>query len=197
MLGPSVSVDRRWKRIAAACFAAMVAAAGYGNAAPGGKPAVQVAAATPARPATAKPTPAKPAPAPVAAKPTATKPAAPAADPAAKPDEAEPVGEAKAAPAPLLPPAPVSADALVLQYQRVGHELADLQAKRGLGHALDPSADLADTFHAIKLTAALATPDSRINAAAALTELHERIQRWRGVQISRECQDNPLAKDCQ
>ncbi len=170
MLAQSLRVDSRWKRIAAACFAVVVAATGYGNAAPEPKPA-EPARVVPAKPALEKPAPAKPAPA------------------------AEVTATTHVTPPP--PPPPVSADALALQYQRVGHELADLLAKRGVGHALDQCVDLDHEFRTIKIIEALATPESRIAAAATLTELHDRIVRWRGIQIARECMDNPLAKVCQ
>jgi hypothetical protein len=96
-------------------------------------------------------------------------------------------------PRPPVPPTSPTADAVTTQYQRVGHELADLEAKRGADHC----ADLADSFHEIHLADALATAEGRGDATAALTELHDRIVRWRGVQISADCLANPLAQDCQ
>jgi hypothetical protein len=131
--------------------------------------------------------PAQPAPAPVKPAQVKTTPDAPAA---AKSD-------APAVTPKPAPPAPVSADALALQYQRVGHELVELLAKRGPGHALDQCNDLDTEFHTIKINEALATPESRITAAATLTVLHERIVRWQGIQMARACLDNPLAPQCQ
>lgn len=158
-------------------LAVVAGASGYAVAAPTAKAPVQSAPAAPAKPAQVKAAPEKPA--------TVAK-----SDP---PPRAEP--DAPAAKAP--PPAPVSEEALALQYQRVGHELAELLAKRGAGHALDQCLDLDAQFRTIKIGEALATPESRIAAAATLTELHDRILRWQGIQLARECLDNPLAKQCQ
>lgn len=159
---------------------------GYAYAAPDAKPPVQAAPVTPAKPAQVNTTPAKP-----AAEKPATAPAKTAQPAATETTPATPTPTVKAP-----PPAPVSAEALALQYQRVGHELAELLAKRGAGHALDQCNDLDADFHTIKINEALATPESRILAAAALTSLHERIQRWQGIQIARECLNNPLAPQC-
>lgn len=87
--------------------------------------------------------------------------------------------------------APSSVTVLV-EYQRVGHDLIALQDQRGKFDC----GDLLPRFRAIKLDEALATAASRTTAAAALADLATQIERLRGIHIERECLDNPLAPGC-
>ncbi|HEY5950619.1 MAG TPA: hypothetical protein VIV40_34240 [Kofleriaceae bacterium] len=99
-------------------------------------------------------------------------------------------------------PLPVSATALMTQYQRVGRDLMLLRNER-LAEVGVPTedvkvscAELHATFRTIKLEDAVKTPESRLAAAALLTELHDKIERLRRVALTPECLNNPLAKDC-
>lgn len=87
------------------------------------------------------------------------------------------------------PPSPVT---LMVQYQRVGRAILDLQDLRG---AHDCS-DLMPRFRAIKLDQVLATPASRATAAVTLDELAAKVERMRGIRIAKACLDNPLAAEC-
>ncbi len=109
--------------------------------------------------------------------------------------------QVKAAPAPAAPaparaastlPAPLAADELIVEYQRVGHEIVLLQRLRGN----DAVVDLWETLHQIDLDKGLATPDGRANAALTFAELHDLIERRRGVEITKGCQDNVITADC-
>lgn len=100
---------------------------------------------------------------------------------------------AKAA-TPTVTATPTSArDELIVEYQRVGHEVVLLQNLRGR----DAAQELWATLHSIDLDKDLATPDGCATTALTLAELHDRIDRRRGVDISKACQDNPIANDCQ
>jgi len=90
------------------------------------------------------------------------------------------------------PPKPVSADELAIQYQRVGHALLELENHRGI----ELCADLMEEFRSIKLSTALQTPETRIAASAQLTQIALRIERLHGVDVSKACQNSPLAKEC-
>jgi hypothetical protein len=106
--------------------------------------------------------------------------------PAAAPKHAPPPSVA-AAPSPVpkpTPPAPhrpppivrpqkpaVSVDTVATAYQRVGHELAVLEGKRGPA----ATAALWPRFHAIHLDEALATAEARTSAAAKLAEIHAAV----------------------
>ncbi len=125
-----------------------------------------------------------PAPAPI--KVAAVKPAPTKRAPA--PAAATPVAPAHASLA-----APAAADELIVEYQRVGHEIVLLQRLRGT----EAAADLWETLHEIDLDKGLATADGRANAALTFAELHDKIDRRRGVQISKACQDNVITADCQ
>jgi hypothetical protein len=85
-----------------------------------------------------------------------------------------------------------TAISVIVDYQRVGHDLLDLQAQRGLFDC----GDLASRFRAIKLDTALATPASRAAAATTLAEIATKIVRLRGVQVEEACLHNPLAAGC-
>ncbi|MGE5185046.1 MAG: hypothetical protein ACM31C_23420 [Acidobacteriota bacterium] len=97
------------------------------------------------------------------------------------------------APAAASLAAPVAADQLIFEYQRVGHEIVLLQRLRGTGAV----ADLWEALHEIDLDKGLATADGRANAALTFAALHDKIERRRGVQISKACQDNVITADCQ
>lgn len=119
------------------------------------------------------------------AKVTRTK--APVAKPRAKPEKA---------PQPILTPT------LLTQYQRVGRELILLSNDRGAQIGVETAdaktacAELQATFRSIKINDAIATAQSRAETAELLGELHEKIVRLRGVSVTQDCLDNPLAKDC-
>ena len=83
--------------------------------------------------------------------------------------------------------------AVLIAYQRVGHDLLALQEQRGVFDC----GDLMPRFRAIKLDAALATPASRTAAATTLTDLAAQIERYRGIHVEQACLDNPLAAGCQ
>lgn len=106
-----------------------------------------------------------------------------------------------AKPAPIKPLA-IPTNALLVQYQRVGRELLllsnDQRAKIGVetADAKLACAELQELFESIKLDTALKTTESRAEAAAVLADLHAKVQRLRGVELSAECLNNPLAKDC-
>jgi len=89
------------------------------------------------------------------------------------------------------PTAP-TATALMVSYQRIGRELMRLQSFRGT----DCTLDLWPTFRSIKLDTALATPESRTQTAATLSEIATRIERKRGITLRQECLTNPLASEC-
>ena len=149
------------------------------QAAPKAKDAPKPAPAPAAPPAPAPKAPPAPAPAPA---PKADDPAAPAAT-----DEATP----PPAPAPL-PLKPVSVEELIVQYQRVGHELAELENRRGL----ELCATLRDEFRAIKISVAIQTAEARAQTGSQLTQMSLRIVRLHGIEITKACMNNPLAKEC-
>lgn len=93
---------------------------------------------------------------------------------------------------PRAPKAP-TAIAIVVDYQRVGHDLLELQDQRGV---LD-CGDLMPRFRAIKLEQAVATQATRIATAATLAEIATKIERLRGIKVHAACLDNPLAAGCQ
>lgn len=82
---------------------------------------------------------------------------------------------------------------LVVEYQRVGHELVLLQNHRGRDAAKDLWLDL----HTIDLDKGLMTPEGRANAALTLAEIHDKVERRHGVEISKACQHNPIAAGCE
>lgn len=146
-----------------------------------------------------------PAPAPKATTPApAAKPAAPAApaakkddavkaDDAAMTDDADKTEDAPATPAPAaLPLKPASVDEVIMLYQRVGHGLAELENHRGL----ELCATLRDEFRAIKLSLAIQTAEARAQTAWQLAQMQVRIERLHGVEISKACQNSPLAPEC-
>jgi hypothetical protein len=142
--------------------------------------------------------PAKPA---RSAKPTAkVKPAVKAivADDAADVDESI---EAPPIAAPVKP-LPIPATALLTQYQRVGRDLLLLSNERRAQIGVETEAaklscaELQATFRSIKIDDAVKTPESRAAAAAVLAELHGKIERLRGVALTQECLNNPLAAEC-
>ena len=96
----------------------------------------------------------------------------------------------------------IPTNALLTQYQRVGRDLLlltnDQRAQIGVEHedAKLSCADVQALFRSIKLDDAVKTQASRAEAAAVLTEVHLKIQRLRGVAVTQDCLNNPLAKDC-
>jgi hypothetical protein len=104
--------------------------------------------------------------------------------------------EAPTAPAPQKKPpkaAVPTSIAVMVAYQRVGHDLLALLDQRGKFDC----GDLEPRFRAIKLADAVTTPASRTAAAATLAELAAQIERWRGIHVDQACLDNPLAPGCQ
>jgi hypothetical protein len=97
--------------------------------------------------------------------------------------------------APLLPldQKPMTEKELVLEYQRVGRDIAKLQNDRGTDKVLD----LWPTFKAIKLSEQCKTAEGRLNLEGTLKQLRTHIDRRRGITISAECMNNPLAAECQ
>ena len=115
------------------------------------------------------------------------------------------VGEPANAPAPIevvigddtapllaLDQKPMTETELVLEYQRVGRDIAKLQNDRGTDKVLD----LWPTFRAIKLKEACKTAETRLNLEGTLKQLRSHIERRRGITISAECMNNPLAAAC-
>lgn len=97
---------------------------------------------------------------------------------------------------PAVKPAGVkpSADAALLrQYQRVGHDLIELEKQIGAMRVGELRAD----FRAIHLDEATANADARAAAESTLADLAERIARLRPIEVSTACLNNPLAADCQ
>ena len=92
---------------------------------------------------------------------------------------------------PAKRPTPTRVDILV-EYQRVGHILFQLQEMRGA----QVCADLWKRFRGLQIEKAVATTDDRTAALEDLTELRARIERQRGIDISGECLANPLAAGC-
>ena len=90
------------------------------------------------------------------------------------------------------PPKAPTAVSVTVEYQRVGRALLALQDQRG---KFDCD-DLVPRFRAIKLEQAVATPTSRVAAAAALAEIATKIERLRGIKIEAACLENPLAAGC-
>lgn len=88
---------------------------------------------------------------------------------------------------------PMTEAELVLEYQRVGRDIAKLQNDRGTDKVLD----LWPTFKAIKLKEACKTTETRLNLEGTLKQLRSHIERRRGITISAECMNNPLAAACQ
>jgi len=85
-----------------------------------------------------------------------------------------------------------TAMSVIVDYQRVGHDLLELADQRGVFDI----GDLMPRFRAIKLDAALATPAARIATAATLAEIATKIERLRGIKVEAQCLHNPLAAGC-
>ncbi|HTL32911.1 MAG TPA: hypothetical protein VL326_07295 [Kofleriaceae bacterium] len=112
-----------------------------------------------------------------------------AGSPAPAATEAAPPAIPKKAPKVEVP----TSVAVMIAYQRVGHDLLALQDQRGVFDC----GDLMPRFRAIKLADALATPASRTATVATLTDLAAQIERLRGIHVEQACLDNPLAAGCQ
>ncbi len=87
---------------------------------------------------------------------------------------------------------PPTRAAVLVDYQRVGRELMQLERLRGHRRC----AELWPQFKAIQIDAAVKTSDSRVETLEELTELRDRIARLRGIEVSAECLANPLAAAC-
>jgi len=175
------------RRIGILVVAAVLGTAGVVSADAGKAPA----ASQPAKAARVKPPVAKPAPAPL---PRTIKPLAVPVKPAA----VVPAAPAKA----IVKLDPPSASALMQQYQHVGHDLVLLRSERDakIGVELaDTKASCAEVhaeFRTIKLDDAVKTPQSRLETKLFLDQLQKKIDRLRGVALTTDCMNNPLAKDC-
>jgi len=88
---------------------------------------------------------------------------------------------------------PMTEAQLVVEYQRVGRDIAKLQSDRGTDKVLD----LWPVFRAIKLKESCKTAETRLNLEGTLKQLRSHIDRRRGITISTECMNNPLAAECQ
>jgi hypothetical protein len=88
---------------------------------------------------------------------------------------------------------PMTEAELVVEYQRVGRDIAKLQADRGTDKVLD----LWPTFKAIKLKEMCKTAETRLNLEGTLKQIRSHIDRRRGITISADCMNNPLAAECQ
>ncbi len=110
---------------------------------------------------------------------------------------AKPVAKAE-----RVKPFAIPASALLVQYQRVGRELLLVTNERRAQIGVETEdaklscAELQATFRSIKIDDAVKTPESRAAAAAVLQELHGKIERLRGVALSQDCLNNPLANEC-
>jgi hypothetical protein len=98
-------------------------------------------------------------------------------------------------------PDKVSASELSTQYQRIGRDLMLLQRERQSAVGVETEAaklscnEMQAQFKLIKVSEAT-TPESRVTAMVLLLQLRAKIDRLRGVALSQECLNNPLAKDC-
>ncbi|HSD91182.1 MAG TPA: hypothetical protein VLB44_26850 [Kofleriaceae bacterium] len=136
---------------------------------------------------------------PVAKGPVAKAPAklsAPVAsnDDAADDDEID-ASETTTTPAPLtvVEGKPMTAPELMVEYQRIGRDLKKLQDLRGTECTLE----LWSRFRAIKLDEMCKKPESRLELESELRDLRAKIERKRGVELSADCLNNPLAANCQ
>jgi len=100
-----------------------------------------------------------------------------------------PVAAMTVARAPAPEARPTVDAALLQQYQRVGHDLYALENQIGVAAAADVRAAFRE-IHVDELA-------TRADAAAALTDVAQRIERLRPVQISDDCKNNPLASECE
>jgi hypothetical protein len=106
------------------------------------------------------------------------------------------------APVPVAKPKAIPAATVLTQYQRVGRELLLLSNDRRAQIGVETEdaklscAELQAMFRSIKINDAVATAQSRAETAELLGELQDKIVRLRGVAVTKDCLDNPLAKDC-
>ena len=98
-----------------------------------------------------------------------------------------------ATPSPKKPPASkvVTEAALLVQYQRVGRELMKLDESRGK----EATQDLWPRFKTLKVEKL--APPARAAVVVVLDELSALIDRRKGVSVSQQCLNNPLAEGCQ
>lgn len=97
-----------------------------------------------------------------------------------------------ATPTPNIPATAPTQTALLVAYQRIGRELMLLKQS----HGTECTLDLWPQFKSIKLDAATATPEARLEAAITLAEIQLRIERKKGITLRQECLNNPLAPEC-
>lgn len=82
---------------------------------------------------------------------------------------------------------------LLIEYQRIHRDLTKLQQLRGN----DATLELWPKFRAIKIAELCRTSAGRIELEVVIKELRGRIERKRGIELSAECLNNPLAASCQ
>lgn len=93
---------------------------------------------------------------------------------------------------PPRPTKPQAEGALLIEYQRIHRDLTKLQQLRGN----DATLELWPKFRAIKLAELCKTSEGRIELEVVMKELRGRIERKRGIELSAECLNNPLAASC-
>jgi hypothetical protein len=93
---------------------------------------------------------------------------------------------------PPRPTKPQAEGVLLIEYQRIHRDLTKLQQLRGT----DATLELWPTFRAIKLAELCKTAEGRIDLEVVMRELRARIERKRGIELSAECLNNPLAASC-
>lgn len=126
-------------------------------------------------------------------KPVAKAPAKPSAPIVAIDADDEDTDATPAAPLTMVEGKPMTAAQLMVEYQRIGRDLAKLQELRGTECTLE----LWPRFRAIKLDEMCKTPESRLALESELKDLRAKIDRRHGVELSAECLNNPLAANCQ
>jgi hypothetical protein len=90
-------------------------------------------------------------------------------------------------------PAPVSSEAALLrQYQRVGHDLIELERKLGPTSV----AELRAAFRDLHINDIMQSASSQQDATLALADLERRIVRMQPIEITDDCKNNPLANTC-
>ena len=99
-------------------------------------------------------------------------------------------------------PDKVSAQELLMQYQRVGRALRQLRDQRSEMIMAQIKAvaitcdDIEKSFKLISIHEAAKTPESRISTSVLLMQINAKIDRMRGMTLTKDCLNNPLAKEC-
>jgi hypothetical protein len=109
------------------------------------------------------------------------------------PAKPTPTKPAPAKAAPTKPEPPTTDATLMIEYQRVFRDLKKLEDLRGA----DCVKDLWVEYREIKPAELCKTAEGKVDLESWLKDLHVRIERKRGVELSQACLDNPLAASCQ